>query len=119
MDHAMAMQFHSLLKKLGEKFGGDGEMDLNSVLFIIGVQEVGKGYRKYSKDEKMNLMHVAICTILEPYGFYKFRENDPDGWPHFDKVKNLPAIELKEQEDLLKEAAVNYFLENKLVDLEG
>jgi len=119
MDHAMAMQFNTLLKKLEEKFGGDGDMDLNSVLFIIGVQEVGKGYKKYSKDEKMNLMHVAICTILEPYGFYKFTENDPDGWPHFEKLKNLPPIALKEQEDLLKEAALNYFVENKFVDLEG
>jgi hypothetical protein len=119
MDHAMQLQFHALIKKLEEKFGGDGDMDLNGVLFIIGVQEVGKGFKKYSKDEKMNLIHVAICTVLEPYGFYKFTEEDRDGWPHFEKLKNLPAIGVKEQEELLKEAALNYFVENKFVNLES
>jgi hypothetical protein len=116
MDHNTEQKFHQLLKNLSEKFPGDGSMDLNSVLFLIGVQEVGQGFRKYSKEEKMNLMHVAICTILEPYGFYKFVENDAEGWPHFEKVKNVPAINLQEQEALLKEAALNYFSENNLVD---
>lgn len=115
MDHNTQQKFHLLLKSLSEKFGGDGDMDLNSVLFLIGVQELGHGFRKYSKEEKMHLIHVAICTILEPYGFYKFTENDADGWPHFEKLKNIPAINLQEQEALLKEAALNYFSENGLV----
>jgi hypothetical protein len=117
MDHNTEQKFQQLLKSLSEKFEGDGGMDLNSVLFLIGVQEVGLGFRKYSKEEKMNLMHVAICTILEPYGFYTFIENDPDGWPHFEKVKNVPPINLQEQEALLKEASLNYFSENKIFEL--
>lgn len=113
MDHKEEIKYIELLKKLTEKFPGDGEMDLNSALLLVGVQEVGKGYQKYSKDEKMNLIHVAICTILEPYGFYQFDKTDEDGWPHFERTSKLPSLNLKEQEDLLKEALVNYFEVNK------
>jgi hypothetical protein len=116
MDHKTELQFQQLCTKLGDQFGGD--MDINAVLFLIGVQELGKGYRKFSKDEKMNLIHIAICTILEPYGIYKFRETDPDGWPHFDKVQGLPPISVREQESLLKEASVNYFQANGIVKLD-
>lgn len=119
MDHNTEQKFQHLLKNLTEKFQGDGQMDLNSVLFLIGVQELGHGFRKYSKEEKMHLMHIAICTILEPYGFYKFIENDADGWPHFEKVKNIPAINLNEQEALLKEASLNYFEQNKFLTPSG
>ena len=27
---------------------------------------------EFKKDEKVNLMHIAICRLLEPYGFYEF-----------------------------------------------
>ena len=116
MDHKTELQFQQLSDKLGEKFG-EG-MDLNSILLIVGVQELGQGYKKFSKDEKMNLIHIAICTILEPYGIYKFTKNDEDGWPHFDKVQGLPAISNREQENLLKEALINYFTTNGIVQIE-
>jgi len=114
MDHKTELQFQHLTLKLGEKFG-EG-LDLNSVLLLVGVQELGKGYQKFSKDEKMNLIHIAICTILEPYGIYKFVETDADGWPHFDKVQGLPPISNREQENLLKEATINYFATNGIVE---
>lgn len=85
------------------------------ILILIGVQELGKGYQKFSKDEKMNLMHIAICTILEPYGYYKFIETDAEGWPHYEKVENLPPLKGKEQEFLLKEAIVQYFQVNSYI----
>lgn len=116
MDHKMELQFQQLSDKLGEKFG-EG-MDLNSILLIVGVQELGQGYKKFSKDEKMNLIHIAICTILEPYGIYKFTENDADGWPHFEKLQGLPPISNREQENLLKEALINYFTTNGIVQVD-
>lgn len=118
MDHIAAQKFQKLVDKLSQKFEGDGVMDLNSVLFIIGIQEHGKGHQKYSKDEKMNLMHIAICTVLEPYGFYKYSHTDPEGWPHFDRVKAIPALNLQEQEELLKQAVLNYFEENKIFEID-
>lgn len=112
MDHKAEIEFQRLTRSLEAKFG-EG-LDLNAIMLLIGIQELGLGYKKFSKDEKMNLMHIAICTILEPFGFYKFTENDEDGWPHFEKVKNIPHLDHKDQESLMKEAIINYFNENRL-----
>ena len=110
MDHKIIIEYQTVVKELEVKFGEGLELD--SILLLIGIQELGKGYEEFSKDEKMNLMHVAICTILEPFGYYKFVKEDEDGWPHFDKVDNLPALQPKEQEYLLKEAITQYFKAN-------
>ncbi|MBD3637723.1 MAG: hypothetical protein HUJ25_10240 [Crocinitomicaceae bacterium] len=110
MDHKTIIEYQGIVQQLESKFG-EG-LDLDSVLLLIGIQELGFGYKRYSKDEKMNLMHVAICTILEPFGFYEFTHNDEDGWPHFDKVGNIPPLKGKEQEFLLKEAVTQYFRVN-------
>ena len=115
MDHDIEIKFNQLVQVLAEKYG-EG-IELEGILIMIGVQELGQGARKFSKDEKMNLMHIAICTILEPYGIYEFDKNDDDGWPHFKKLKNMPALNVKEQEMFMKEAIFNYFIENKYVQL--
>tara|TARA_B110000046_G_C13015541_1_gene408527 strand:- start:668 stop:1042 length:375 start_codon:yes stop_codon:yes gene_type:complete len=113
VDYKLELRFQELVKELEKDFGGGLELD--TIILLIGVQELGKGYKEFSKDEKVNLMHIAICTILEPYGIYKYLANDDDGWPHFEKVKNIPAISNKDQEHLLKEAVINYFEENEYV----
>lgn len=117
MDYKVELNFQALVKELEKKFGGGLELD--TIILLIGVQELGMGYKEFSKDEKMNLMHIAICTILEPYGIYKFVSNDDDGWPHFEKVKNIPPISNSDQEHLLKEAVINYFETNKYVSIES
>lgn len=114
MDYAVEIRFQKLIIQLEEKFGSGLELD--TILLLIGVQELGKGYKSFSKDEKMNLMHIAICTILEPYGVYKYIANDEDGWPHFEKIKNMPPLKEKDQEHLLKEAVISYFETNKYVE---
>lgn len=115
MDYDVELRFRELVKKLEVKFG-DG-LELDTILLLVGVQELGMGYKDFSKDEKMNLMHIAICTILEPYGVYKYVANDDDGWPHFEKLKNIPAISNRDQEHLLKEAVIGYFETNKYVPI--
>jgi len=84
-------------------------LDLQGILFLIGVQELGKGFANFKKDEKLALMHIAICTILEPYGYYKLSGRDQDDWPHFDVVKKLPPLNQDEQEKLMKTAVMEYF----------
>lgn len=101
-----------LKQDLGEK------PDLQSVIFLIGIQELGKGHLKLKKDEKVNVMHIAICRLLEPYGYYKFIGNDPDGWPHYEALKQLPFLEEKEQQELMKKAIIDYFSEEGIIDLQ-
>lgn len=111
MDHKAALDYQEVVKKLESKFGEGLELD--AILLIVGIQELGKGHKEFSKDEKVNLLHIAICTILEPFGIYKFSHTDDDGWPHFEKLENLPPLEVKDQEALLKQAVTQYFTENK------
>lgn len=107
MDYALELRFQALIKKLEVTFGPD--IDLQILLFLIGVEELGQGYKDFKKHEKTDLMHIAICTILEPYGYYEFEGKDPDGWPHFKLNKELPALTDKEQQAFMKEGIVEYF----------
>jgi len=107
MDFEFENKWKELVSLLEESFGE--EIDLEAILFLIGVQELGKGVRKFSKDEKLNLMHIAICTVLEPFGYYSFSHLDKEGWPHFEKEKNLPFLSDKEQKELMRKAVVEYF----------
>lgn len=100
-------RWRDLLARLGKRF--EGPLDLNAVIFLIGVQELGQDLRTFKKDEKVNLMHVAICVLLLPYGYYRELGRDADGWPHFERVKELPPLTEKEQERLMKEAVLHYF----------
>ena len=83
--------------------------DLNGVLFLIGMQELGKGARRFTKEEKQDLLHIAICKVLSLSGYYELEGLDKEGWPHWKLVKKLPHFDLLEQEKLLKMHVLEYF----------
>ncbi|MGB3590201.1 MAG: hypothetical protein WBA16_00815 [Nonlabens sp.] len=99
-----------------EKFGGGEEMDLDAILFVIGIQELGQLHRKFKKDEKLQLMHIAICRVLEPYGYYEFSHFDDDKWPHYIVRERLPPLKAGEQSLLMKEAIVAYMVSSGVVE---
>ena len=109
----MASDWDRLQKKLKERF--DGEMDYDSILFLIGLQELGKPFKKYNKDEKLEVMHVAICSLLEPYGFYEFMGKDDDGWPHWKLKENLPFLDAKQQNKLIIDSIIDYFKKEEFI----
>lgn len=99
--HALMLEVESLL--------GKKPKDLNGVLFLIGVQELGKGALPFSKEEKQDLLHLGICKVLSLSGFYELEGLDKDGWPHWKLVNKLPHFDLIEQEKLLKMHVIEYF----------
>ena len=117
MDHDIEIKFQEVKSHLEKSFGED--MDVQSILFLIGVNELGLGYKDFSKSEKTDLLHVAICTIFEPYGFYEFEGNDEDNWPHFKLIKPLPVLDHREQQHLIKQALTEYFHTNGYMDDES
>jgi len=100
-------EYQAVLKQLRVQFGED--LELKGILFLIGVQELGIGRKIFSKQEKTELLHVAVCRLLEEYGYYKFEGKDSDGWPHWTSTEKLPSLKPLEQERLIKQAIVNYF----------
>lgn len=97
-----------LVGELDQRLGKKPK-DLNGVLFLIGVQELGRGGANFSKEEKQDLMHIAICKVLSLAGYYELEGIDKDGWPHWKLIKKLPHFDLLEQEKLLKIHVLDYF----------
>lgn len=98
-----------LVSKLTNQFADGDALNIDGIIYLIGVQELGKGHTSFKKDEKVNLMHIAICKLLEPYGYYEFDYFDDDGWPHYKTLTELPDLKAGEQTVLIKEAIINYF----------
>jgi hypothetical protein len=110
MEHAaedLQVRWLKLRIKLKEKFGI--KPDMNGVLLLIGIQELGQGPQEFSKEQKQDLMHIAVCTVLSQSGYYIYNGDDDEGWPHFSVAKPLPAFNLMEQENFLKDHILLYF----------
>jgi hypothetical protein len=112
-DLALEFRWGQLLNKI-QKSLNQRPKDLNGVLFLIGVQELGKGYKNFTKEEKQDLMHIAICRVLSRVGFYELLGTDAEGWPHWKLVRPLPHFDLLEQEKLLKTQVLEYFEEEQI-----
>lgn len=83
--------------------------DLNGILFLIGIQEYGLQTKEFTKEQKQDLMHIAVCELLSQDGYYNFIGRDEDGWPHYEAIKRLDKQGLVAQEKLLKEKVIQYF----------
>jgi hypothetical protein len=97
----------NLEAKLAERFGK--KPDVEAILFLIGVQEFGEIRKKFSKEQKQDLIHIAICNLLLPSGYYEIENVDEAGWPHFKQLKALPVMNMIEQENFLKDHILLYF----------
>lgn len=101
-----------------KNFDTEKNVPIETVLFLIGVQELGSGKQAYSKEDKLNLIHIAVCRLLEPFGFFKFSHYDEDGFPHFQELQPMPELKPNEQSLLMKKAVVQYFIDEELFDEE-
>jgi hypothetical protein len=113
MELDLDFKFTEVVKMLEAQFGAD--LDVQGILFLIGVQELGKGKIKLNKNEKLDVMHIAICTLLAPYGYYLYEGLDKDGWPHWQANEKLPPLKPIQQQVLMKQAIVEYFISNEFI----
>jgi hypothetical protein len=97
----------ALEAKLLERFGK--KPDMETILFLIGIQEFGEPKEKFTKEQKQDLMHVAVCSLLAQSGFYEMASVDDEGWPHFRQLKPLPVMDMIQQENFLKDHVLLYF----------
>ena len=103
----MQTRWWGLEAQLMERFGK--KPDLETVLFLIGIQEFGEISPSLTKEQKQDLMHVAICSLLSQSGYYELEGVDEEGWPHFRQLKALPVMDPIEQELFMKDHALMYF----------
>jgi len=115
-DEILKQRWGILVEKLSAQFSDGDPLEIDGIIYLVGVQELGNFERTFKKDEKVNLMHIAICRLLEPYGYYEFDFFDDDGWPHYTVKETLPHLKAGEQSILMKEALVNYFVDKNYID---
>ena len=115
-DIQLKERWENVVSILSNQFSQGEDLDLDAIIYLIGVQEFGRFQQLFKEDEKLNLMHIAICRLLEPYGYYQFDYVDKEGWPHYTIKEELPPLKAGEQSVLMKEAIVNYFIEKELID---
>ncbi len=99
----------AILKKIESIIGSQPELE--GILLLIGIQEIGKGPIKLNKNQKLDVLHVAVCRLLSDYGYYRFTNTDADGWPHYEPTEMLPYLKPMQQHKLIKEAIIAYFEE--------
>lgn len=96
--------------------------DLQAILFLIGLQELGSIRTEFTKEEKVDLLHIAVCSLLTRRGVYEFVGRDEEAWPHYKQVISLDVEGVENQEVILKECIIEYFgeldIENGGFDLE-
>lgn len=90
--------------------------NLEGIIFLIGVRELGRTPQEFEKEEKVDLMHIAICRLLSISGYYKLTHLDQDGWPHWELIKQLPHQDMFSQIHLLREHILAYAEEEALFE---
>ncbi|MCH8331379.1 MAG: hypothetical protein IH946_08350 [Bacteroidetes bacterium] len=105
----ISSEWKQVVEKIRLQFNKDRKPDLNAVLLLIGINELGFPRSSFSKEEKQDLMHIAICRLLSQEGYYSFTGKDEDGWPHYEAIKSIEQTDRKEQEFLLKMNIIKYF----------
>lgn len=106
MDKVIKDSWEKVEIMIESRFGE--KLDVQSIVFIIGLQELNKPYAKYTKDQKVEIMHIGTCALLLPFGYYQLDYIDEDGWPHYSNTKKIPLHEGENQELLLKKAIIQY-----------
>lgn len=112
----MKTKWNNLKTKLSVDFSDNEIIDLDSIIFLIGLQELGQFQKRFNKQKKLEVIHIAVCKLLSDYGYYEFDHTDNDGWPHYKLIKKLPNLKAGEQTILMKKAIINYFVKSNYIN---
>tara|TARA_B100001079_G_scaffold138365_1_gene118582 strand:- start:791 stop:1141 length:351 start_codon:yes stop_codon:yes gene_type:complete len=108
-------KWNNLKTKLSVDFSDNEIIDLDSIIFLIGLQELGQFQKRFNKQKKLEVIHIAVCKLLSDYGYYEYDYTDNDGWPHYKLIKKLPNLKAGEQTILMKKAIINYFVKSNYI----
>ena len=112
----MKTKWNNLKTKLSVDFSDNEIINLDSIIFLIGIQELGQFQKRFNKQKKLEVIHIAVCKLLSDYGYYEFDHTDNDGWPHYKLIKKLPNLKAGEQTILMKKAIINYFVKSNYIN---
>ena len=116
MSSELKTKWNNLKTKLSVDFSDNEIIDIDSIIFLIGIQELGQFQKRFNKQKKLEVIHIAVCKLLSDFGYYEFDYTDNDGWPHYKLIKKLPNLKAGEQTILMKKAIINYFMKSNYIN---
>lgn len=117
-DEVLDRRWSELLSRVEAQFGRVPDVD--ALLFLIGVQSVGRGYEPdLPKERKQSLIMEGSYLALETLGVYARVGMERNGFLIWEKALELPPLSVDEQEKLLRIGILNYFEETPVGDTEG
>ena len=116
MSSELKTKWNNLKTKLSLDLSDNEIIDLDSIIFLIGIQELGQFQKRFNKQKKLEVIHIAVCKLLSDYGYYEYDYTDNDGWPHYKLIKKLPNLKAGEQTILMKKAIINYFVKSNYIN---
>ena len=116
MSSELKTKWNNLKTKISVDFSDNEIIDLDSIIFLIGIQELGQFQKRFNKQKKLEVIHIAVCKLLSDYGYYEYDYTDNDGWPHYKLIKKLPNLKAGEQTILMKKAIINYFVKSNYIN---
>lgn len=106
-------EWDMLVLKVSKHFKVSAEYEF--ILFVLGIQEMGWGFREYSKIEKMDLINVARCRVLVRAGYIKETGIDGDGFPIFEASSKVKSMMPSYQNQVIKKGLIEYFKDVEFV----
>ena len=84
--------------------------DIDAILFLIGVQSVGRGFEPdLPKERKQSLIMEGSYLAFETLGVYHRMGLERNGFWIWEKTADVPELGLEDQEKLLQIGILNYF----------
>lgn len=117
-DDALKERWDQLVAQIEQRFGR--EPDIEAILFLIGIQSVGRGYEpELPKERKQSLIMEGSYLAFETLGVYSRVGMERNGFWIWEKNFDLPKMSVEDQEKLLQIGILNYFDEMSVGDLEA
>ncbi len=106
-DTLLGAQWVRLQAWLAPRFGTEA-VGMEAILFLVGVQMSGEGYRKLEKEAKQDTIMNGTYAVFERIGLYARDPDTPEGWR---RTADVPELSIEQQEKLLRVAVVRFFAE--------
>lgn len=107
INETLELEWDKLVLKLSKQFNVSAGLEF--ILFITGIQDMGIGFREFSRTEKMDVINVARCRMLARRGYIKETGIDAEGWPIFEAMPQLEIMSPSCQNQIIKKEIINYF----------
>lgn len=95
-----------------DKFKTNDMPKQDTILFIIGLQELGILKKNLSLEQKLDITTSGTCQVLSIDGYFERAGLDNDGWIIWEQKKSLDEFDDSQKERIIKLLIIKYFEDN-------